>query len=74
MVRRSFYLDDNNSWFYLLGGGDDGDEGIRLYADILEYSDKEGEEKWTGVGEMSVPRLGAAVSVVSYDDYKNHCQ
>ena len=41
------------------------------YADILEYSDS---ENWTRVGEMSVARIGVAVSVVSFDDYKKHCQ
>ena len=55
---------------YFLGGED----GFK-YADILEYSDSEGEEnKWTKVGEMSQANSYAGVSVVSFDEYKDHCQ
>ena len=57
---------------YLLGGEDRRD---KFYADILEYSDSEGEEKkWTKIGEMSQARADTSVSVVSFDEYKNHCQ
>ena len=54
-----------------LSGGQN-DEGA--YADILEFSDSEEEEKWTKVGEMSRSWDDAGVSVVSFDKYKKYCQ
>ena len=56
---------------YLLSGGED--ERI-YYADILDFSDSEGEEKWTRVGEMSKARGDHGVSVVDFVDFKDHCQ
>ena len=41
-------------------------------ADIFEFS--EGDEKWTKVGEISQSRASFAVSIVDFNDYKNHCQ
>ena len=55
---------------YLLGGRD---KDRKDYADILEYSDSEGEEKWTRVGEMSKNRNWHAVSVVDFVNFKDHC-
>ena len=43
-------------------------------ADILQFSDSEGEEEWTQVGEMSEPRGGHAVSVVNMKNFKKYCQ
>ena len=43
-------------------------------ADILQFSDSEGEEKWIKVGDMSQPRGGHAVSVVDMKNFKNFCQ
>ena len=40
----------------------------RYYADILEYSDSEREEKWTKVGELSKPRKEIEVSIVDIFD------
>ena len=57
---------------YLLGGSFY--FGFKSHGDILEYSKSEGEEKWTKVGEMSQARVNAGVSVVSFEDFKNHCQ
>ena len=55
----------------LLGGND----SYEHYADIWEYSNSEGEEKkWTKVGEISQIRADAGASVVSFDEYKDHCQ
>ena len=58
--------------FYLKGGKDK--DVWTYYADILEYSDSEAEEKWTRVGEMSKARYFHAVSVVDFVDFKYHCQ
>ena len=44
------------------------------YADILKYSDSEGEEKWTKVEEMSKKRSKHAVSIIDFDKFKNHFQ
>ena len=57
------------SCIYLGGGGYRTD-----YADILEYSDSEGEEKWTRVGIMSAKRIAHGVSVVDFVNFKDHCQ
>ena len=43
------------------------------YADILEYSDSEGEERWSQVGEMSKGRAWHAVSIIDFDKFKDHC-
>ena len=56
---------------YLQGGMD---EDRKDYADIYEYSDTEGEEKWTKVGEMSKARSYHAISVVDFVNFKDHCQ
>ena len=56
---------------YLLGGKDNNRD---YAADILEYSDSEGEEKWTRVGEMSKNRNWHAVSVVDFVNFNDHCQ
>ena len=50
------------------------DEDWTRYADILQFSDSEGEEKWTKVGEMSLSRLGHGVSVVDMNNFKKYCQ
>ena len=56
-----------------VGGEDLG--SLHFYADILEYSDLEGKEKkWSKVGEMLLARADAGASVVSFDEYKDHCQ
>ena len=39
----------------------------------MEYSDSEGEEKWTIVAKMSHARYRHAASVVDFEDFKNHC-
>merc|ERR1712110_251555 len=47
----------------------------RYYADILEYSDSEREEKWTKVGELSKPRKELEVSIVDiFDMSMNICK
>merc|ERR1712110_1153200 len=47
----------------------------RYYADILEYSDSEREEKWTKVGELSKPRKELEVSIVDiFDMNMNICK
>ena len=56
---------------YLQGGMD---EDRKDYADIYEYSDTEGEEKWTKVGEMSKARSYHVISVVDFLNFKDHCQ
>ena len=53
-------------------GGSDNDHID--YADIMEYSDSEVEEKWTKVGEMSQSRAASGVSIVNFDEYKTYCQ
>ena len=50
------------------------DKKDHYYADILEYSDSKGEEKWTKVGEMSKASGFQGVSVVDFVNFKNHCQ
>merc|ERR1712184_173992 len=40
----------------------------RYYADILEYSDSEREEKWTKGGELSKPRKETEVCIVDIFD------
>ena len=42
------------------------------YADILEYS--EVEEGWTRIGQMSTSKSSHAVSIVDYDNFKDHCR
>ena len=54
-----------------LSGGEDKREG---YADILEFSDSEGEENWIRVGEMSKARSVHGVSVVDFVNFNDHCQ
>ena len=54
---------------YLSGGS-----GNFRDADILEFSDSLGEEKWTRVGEMSKTRSQHGVSVVDFGNFKDHCQ
>ena len=49
------------------------DDDRKDYADIYEYSDTEGEEKWTKVGEMSKARSYHAISVVDFVNFKD-CQ
>ena len=58
--------------FYLKGGLDK--DKKTDYADILEYSDSEGEEKWTRVGKMTQARWYHAVSVIDFVNFKEHCQ
>ena len=53
-------------------GGQDADENT--HAEILEYSDSEGEEKLTSVGEMSKKRARHAVSIIDFDNFKDYCQ
>ena len=45
-----------------------------ISAEILEYSDSKGEEKWTSVGEMSYFRSYHAVSIIDFDKFKGYCQ
>ena len=54
-----------------LGGRD---KDWNKYAEILEYSDLKGEEKWTNIGEMSKTRFAHAVSIIDFDKFKDHCQ
>ena len=42
------------------------------YADILEYS--EVEEGWTRIAQMSTSKSSHAVSIVDYDNFKDHCR
>ena len=42
------------------------------YADILEYS--EVEEGWTRIGQLSTSKSSHAVSIVDYDNFKDHCR
>ena len=44
------------------------------YAEILEYSEEEGDGKWTRVGEMAEKRSYHAVSIVDIANFKNYCQ
>ena len=43
-------------------------------SDILQFSDSEGEEKWTKIGEMSPSRAEQAVSIVDMNKFKKYCQ
>jgi len=56
----------------LLFGGTDID--YKSYADILQFSNSKGEEKWSRVGEMSQSRVYHAVSIVNSNDYTESCQ
>ena len=56
---------------YLLGGEDNNRD---YAADILEFSDSLGEEKWTRVGVMSKKRCWHGVSVVDFVNFKDHCK
>ena len=56
--------------YVYLGGRDSGN----YYADILEYSDSDGEERWSNVGEMSKVRYYHAVSIIDFDKFKDYCQ
>ena len=40
----------------------------------MEYSDLEGEEKWTIVAKMTQARYSHGASVVDFEEFKNHCQ
>ena len=53
-----------------LGGRD---KDWKSYADILEYSDSEGEEKWSKIGEMAKKRFYHAVSIIDFDKFKDYC-
>lgn len=47
--------------------------GQETYADILQFSDSKGDEKWIKVGEMSRSRYGQAASLVNFTNYEQHC-
>ena len=51
-----------------------GEDNMNYYADILEYSDSEVEEKWTKIGEMSKKRAYHAVSIIDFEKFKGYCQ
>ena len=72
-IQRLVEVDISIHCFYLnLKGGMD--EDWTRYADILQFSDSEGEEKWTRVGEMSQSRFDHEVSVVDMNNFKKFCQ
>lgn len=62
-----------NFWCLCLLGGIDFNDNE--YADILEYTEQEGEDaKWINVGEMPTTRGYQAVSIVDFENFKNHCR
>ena len=47
-------------------------EGTK-YPDIMQFSDSDGDEKWTKVGEMYNSRISHAVSVVDFKNFEKYC-
>ena len=47
------------------------DENFVMYDEILQY--EEDSEEWTLAGHMIEARVNHAVSVVQFDDVREHC-
>ena len=48
------------------------DKNMNDYAEILEYSELEGEERWIIVGKMK-KRAIHGVSIIDFDNFKDYC-
>ena len=60
----------NCSYTYVGGA----DKYVNDYADILEYSDSKGKEKWTQIGKMSKILSFHSVSIIDFYKFKDYCQ